>query len=88
MGSTAGVILRVEASVYGKVTIEVSDGKRYFSDLSDLSKVYCFPKDLSEWRSVGIDSYGLSLIWASRFEAHIDQIIALAYKSEEVQKSA
>ena len=41
-----------------------------------------------EWTQVSVDSYGRALIWTSRFEAHIDQIIGLTFKKEKVQQSA
>jgi hypothetical protein len=88
MGTTAPVIIKVEISEFRKVVIEASDGLRYHSDLSALSQVYCFPKSKEEWAQVSVDSYGRSLIWTSRFEAHIDQIIGLASKKEKVQQSA
>lgn len=88
MGTTAPVIIKIEILEYRKVVIEASDGLRYYSDLSALSQVYCFPKSKEEWTQVSIDSYGRALIWTSRFEAHIDQIIGLAFKKEKVQQSA
>jgi hypothetical protein len=57
---------------------------RYFSDLSSLSGVYCFPKNLQQWQQVSVDSDGLALIWACRFEAHIDQVIGLFSKKESL----
>lgn len=88
MGNSTPIIRNVQVSEYAKVIIDTSDGKRYFSDLSALSKVYCFPIDLTAWSKISIDSYGLGLIWASRFEVHVDQVIGLAFKTEEVMKSA
>lgn len=88
MGTTAPVIIKVEIPEYRKVIVEASDGLRYHSDLSALSQVYCFPKSKEEWAQVSVDSYGRSLIWTSRFEAHIDQVMGLAFKKEKVQQSA
>lgn len=87
MGSTNPVILKFEIPEYKKIIIEVSDGHRYHSDLSTLSKVYCFPSS-EKWDEVNIDSYGRSLIWTSRFEAHIDQVMGLAFKKEKILQSA
>lgn len=84
MDKTATVITDCETPSYGRVTIETSDKYRYYSDLSSLSPTFCYPKNLKEWRKVSIDSFGLALIWGSRFEAHIDQIIGLAVKKESV----
>ena len=86
--TTTPVIIKIETSDYKKVVIEASDGFRYYSDLSALSMVYCFPKTKEKWSQVTIDSYGRALIWTSRFEAHIDQIMGLAFKKEKIQQSA
>jgi hypothetical protein len=88
VGTTTPVIIKIETPDYKKVIIEASDGLRYYSDLSALSQVYCFPKSKEAWAEVSVDSYGRALIWTSRFEAHIDQIIGLAFKKEKVQQSA
>ncbi len=88
MGSPNPVIVNVSTPEYKKVIIEASDGQRYHSDLSQLSGVYCFPKNKTEWEQVSADSFGAALTWTSRFEAHIDQIIGLAYKVEKVAQSA
>lgn len=88
MGSPNPVIMKVTTPEYQKVIVEASDGLRYYSDLSSLSRVYCFPKNKADWDRVSADSFGSALIWTSRFEAHMDQIIGLAYKTEKVAKSA
>jgi hypothetical protein len=82
------VIVKVEAAKYGEVIVEISDGVRYYSDLLSLSRTYCYPKNFDQWQRVSIDSYGLALVWESRFEAHIDQIIGLATKKEKMAKLA
>jgi hypothetical protein len=35
---------------------------------------------------VSIESYGLGLVWVSRFEVHIDQIIGLATRIEPIER--
>lgn len=70
------------------VVIETSDGFRYEADLSPFSEVYCFPRDQAEWSKVNIDSYGLDLIWASRFEVHVDQVIGLAHRRDRILQSS
>ncbi len=87
MDKPTPVILKVSTPEFKKVVIEASDGKRYFSDLSSFSGVFCFPANSGDWNKVSIDSYGLGLIWASRFEVHVDQVIALVSKSEPVSIS-
>jgi hypothetical protein len=88
MGSTSPLILKVTTPEYKKVVIEASDGKRYFADLSTMENVYCFPRDKQGWDQVTPDDFGSALIWSSRFETHIDQLIGLAYKSEAIAKTA
>lgn len=84
MGRTTPLIVSVSTPAYTRVAIEASDGNRYAADLSSMSHVYCFPRDLTEWSQVSIDSYGLALIWACRFEAHVDQIIGLSTHVERI----
>jgi hypothetical protein len=88
MGASAAVILNVMTPEYGRVVIEASDGIRYHADLSSLARVYCYPQNNAEWDRVGIDAYGLALLWESRFEVHVDQVVALADRCEPVQRTA
>jgi hypothetical protein len=88
MGTSAPVILKVMTPEYGRVVIEASDGLRYHADLSSLARVYCYPQSKADWDRVAIDSYGLALVWASRFEVHVDQVVALADRFEPVQRTA
>lgn len=74
------MIRAVSTPEYRRVEIAASDGKRYSADLSLFRDVSCFPRTAEEWRRVSIDSYGLGLVWASRFEVHADQVIGLADK--------
>ncbi|MEK7790765.1 MAG: hypothetical protein AAB309_03980 [Deltaproteobacteria bacterium] len=88
MGSSTPVILNVSVPKLGMIIIEASDGNRYYSDLDSLKTVYCYPKTNEEWKKVNIDSYGLGLVWSSRFEVHVDQIVALATKVESIKKTS
>jgi hypothetical protein len=88
MGSSAPVILRVATPDYGQVVIEAADGFRYHADLSSFSRVFCYPKTSVEWTAVSPDSYGLALVWSSRLEVHVDQIIALAHRREAIERTA
>lgn len=72
------LIQAVSTPAYGRLEIVASDGKRYSADLSLFRAVSCFPRNADEWSRVSIDSYGLGLIWACRFEVHADQVIGLA----------
>lgn len=84
MGAATPMIRSVDAREYGRVLIEATDGKRYEADLTPMSSVYCFPRDLTEWRKVSIDSHALGLVWENRFEVHADQIIGLAVRVEPI----
>lgn len=83
MDKATPVILSVEAPHYRELIIETSEGSRYLANLSAFEKVHCFPKNLQEWKNVSIDSYGLALIWGSRFEVHIDQILGIARRMDQ-----
>jgi len=84
--TTTPVILKVSAPEYKKIIIETSEGKRYYADLSSFSSVYCFPKSLDEWKKVSPDCYGFALVWSSRFEVHMDQVIDSADTVEDVKR--
>lgn len=86
MGKSSPVIVDVIFDAYKKVAVEASNGMRYYSDLSLLQSVYCFPKNFQEWQKGTVDSYGLAIIWPSRFEVHVEQIIGLAYKTEPINQ--
>jgi hypothetical protein len=88
MGTATPVAKSVRAPEFGKVIVEASDGTRYHADLQKFSSVHCYPKTEDEWRTVSIDSYGLALIWTTRFEVHMDQVVALAFKKEYVARTA
>ena len=87
MGGPTPLIRSVTTPAYMRVVIEASDGRRYEADLSSFSGVYCFPRDADEWSRVSIDSYGLGLVWANRFEVHIDQVLRLATHVEPAADS-
>jgi hypothetical protein len=84
MGAPAPLIRSVTTPAYGWVSIEASDGHRYDADLTSFSTVYCFPRDAGEWSRVSVDAHGLALVWASRFEVHVDQVIGLATHVERI----
>jgi hypothetical protein len=88
MGATTPVILKVETPAHGRVVIDASDGSRYEADLGSFSSVYCYPKTREAWDEVTPDSSGYALVWTSRFEVHVDQVIALASHAEPIQRTA
>lgn len=88
MGRSTPLIRSVATPEYGRVTVEASDGNRYSADLTSFRRVFCFPSDTEAWSRVSIDSYGLGLVWACRFEVHADQIFSLADKIERTNAAA
>lgn len=88
MGSTTPVVVNAWAPEYGKVIVEGSDGIRYHADLSSLSSVYCYPSTAATWQKLSVDTYGLALVWPTRFEVHMDQVVGLAYKKEPIAETA
>ena len=87
LGAPPPLIRSVTTPAYMRVVIDASDGRRCEADLSSFSGVYCFPRDADEWSRVSIDSYGLGLVWASRFEVHVDQVLGLATHVESAADS-
>ena len=82
------MIVKVATPEYGRVVIEASDGMRYSADLSSLSGVFCYSRSPTEWERVASDSHGLALVWTTRFEVHIDQVIGLADRREPIASTA
>jgi hypothetical protein len=86
MDSSATIIKKVIPLEYNKLIIETNEGERYFSDISFFQKVFCYPKT-EDWAKVSIDSYGLDLIWPTRFEIHITQVIDSSYRTEKIKRA-
>jgi hypothetical protein len=80
--STNKIIKYFEILEYKKIKIILNDGTIIFSNLDEFEDVYCFPKE-GDWKNVSIDSYGRGLIWSTRFEVHIDQVIDASYSTEK-----
>ena len=88
MDSAPALIAAVSTPEYGRVVVEASDGRSYSANLTTFSRVYCFPKTEEEWRRVAPDADGRALIWTTRFEVHVDQVLALADSVETRRNSA
>jgi hypothetical protein len=88
MGTSTAVIVKVSTPEYAQVVIETSDGVLYQADLSSFESVYCFPKTPEQWSAVSQDDAGLALVWTSRFEVHVDQVMALATRVEHRRQTA
>ena len=78
MGPPTPVAIAVDAPELGKVVVDASDGVRYYADLTTFTSISCYPRTEADWRRVQPDSYGLTLIWTTRFEVHMDQVVSLA----------
>ena len=76
MNKTTLLIVSVSALQNSLVEVQLSDGSVIQADLSRFNAVCCFPKTDADWQKVSVDSHGLDLIWASRFEVHVDQVLA------------
>ena len=62
MGSTSSIIVKVLTPELHKVIVETTDGHRYHSNWSTLSKVYCYPVIEREWVQVSVYSCVMVLI--------------------------
>ncbi|MBL6991097.1 MAG: hypothetical protein ISR65_15025 [Bacteriovoracaceae bacterium] len=82
------VIQFVKALTMPQIEIIASNGIRYISDLKEYSSIKCFPTSQKDWEKVGVTTYGFNLTWASRFEVHVDQVIACAISEESIKLQA
>jgi hypothetical protein len=82
------LIVSVSTPAYARVAIEASDGRRYEADLSTFSVVHCFPRTEEEWEAVAPDTAGIALVWTTRFEVHVDEVVALAHRVEVSRRIA
>jgi hypothetical protein len=79
----------VSTPEYGRVVVETTDGRKHHVDLAPVfSTVHCYPKDAAAWAAVTPDAAGLALVWSSRFEVHVDQVLALADRVEPALRTA
>ncbi len=69
---------------YNEITIELSDGSTYNANLNKFNDIYCYPKNLHDWKKANIGECGADIEWSTGFAVHLDQITALATN----QKSA
>lgn len=63
---------------YNEITIELSNNTIYSADLSSFSDIYCYPKNLQEWKNANIGECNADIEWHSGFAVHLDQIATLA----------
>lgn len=64
---------------YNFVKIILTDDSQYTANLSsDFSKLFCYPKNLEEWKNAHINDGAFAIEWSSGFDIHFDQIVAIA----------
>ena len=88
MDKATKLIVSIEPLEYCRVQILTSDGQFVTADLSRFKTVHCFPKTEKDWKLVSVDSSGLDLIWSSRFEVHVDQVLDNSILVENSEKLA
>lgn len=72
------VIKSIKALELPKIEIETSDNKKFICNLSEYSKVKCFPKTQGEWEDLSVTTHGFNITWGTRFEVHVLQAIDAA----------
>ncbi len=77
-------ILTVKLLKKPLVSVDVSDGFRYLSNLESFSSVYCFPKAQVDWENTSVTAQDFNLTWKSGFEVHVGQIIDHSISSEPI----
>lgn len=64
---------------YNLIKIVLTDDSRHIADLSsEFSKLFCYPKNLNEWKDAHINEGSFAIEWKSGFDIHFDQIVALS----------
>lgn len=63
---------------YNIITIQLYDGSEYTADISSFQKVYCYPKDQTEWEKAFIGEFKADIQWPCGFDIHLHQIADLA----------
>ncbi len=75
-------IKKIIIADYNEITIELSNGSIYSANLSTFNDVYCYPKNLHEWKNATIGECRADIEWSSGFAVHLDQVAALATKQQ------
>lgn len=84
MSSLIGLkIKKFNISDYNEITIELSNDSSYTANLSSFNDVYCYPKNLQEWKQANIGECNADIEWISGFAIHLDQIAALAIEQSK-----
>lgn len=63
---------------YNIISITLNDNSTYTADISSFQKVYCYPKDLTEWEKAFIGEFKADIQWPCGFDIHLHQIADLA----------
>ena len=57
---------------YNIISITLNDNSTYTADISSFQKVYCYPKDLTEWEKAFIGEFKADIQWPCGFDTHIE----------------
>jgi hypothetical protein len=68
---------------YNEITIELNNNSSYSANLSSFNDIYCYPKNLQEWKRANVGECNADIEWASGFAVHLDQIAALAIEQNK-----
>ena len=72
-------IKKLNLPEYNLIKITLTDDSQYTANLnSEFSKLFCYPKDLKEWKDAHINEGSFAIEWTCGFDIHFDQIIAIA----------
>jgi hypothetical protein len=65
------------------LSITLTDNSTFTADLKkEFSELFCYPKDLIEWKQANINEGAFAIDWKSGFDIHFDQIIVIALKQK------
>lgn len=69
---------------YNILKITLTDQTEYTANLSaDFSQLFCYPKNLDEWKDAKVNEGAFAIEWKSGFDIHFDQIIAIAIEQKK-----
>lgn len=71
-------IINFELLEYNIIKITLSDSSIYTANIESFKSVYCYPKNLSEWRDAQIGECAIDIEWSSGLGIHLDQIVNLS----------
>jgi hypothetical protein len=76
-------IKQFSIGAYNEITITLNNGSTYSANLSQFNDVYCYPKNLKDWKNARIGECHADIEWDCGFDVHLDQIAGLALKQSK-----